>query len=210
MACHLHIWVYGYFSGQSWFWLVLHPAQHFSWCSLYIYGCNYDYPQILISCLNNFWEWRLLYATIHSTLPTGHFMKSSNITCLKLSLWCPATAPPPLLLLLSSQFWLFPQPRHLEPLILFQVVTTIHPLEWLNKNEKKKDKKDNRKHWYDAKETWKSHALLMGVKLLQFILKYIWHYLLNLNISSNSTPRNVSNNRTCTKACFVNNSSIQC
>ena len=27
---HLHIWGYGYFSWQSWFQLVLHPAQHFS------------------------------------------------------------------------------------------------------------------------------------------------------------------------------------
>ena len=28
--CHLHIWGYWYFSWQSWFQLVLHPAQHFS------------------------------------------------------------------------------------------------------------------------------------------------------------------------------------
>ena len=27
--CHLHIWVCWYFSQQSWFQLVLHPAQHF-------------------------------------------------------------------------------------------------------------------------------------------------------------------------------------
>ena len=31
--CHLNIWGYWYFSRQSWFWLVLHPAQRFSWCS---------------------------------------------------------------------------------------------------------------------------------------------------------------------------------
>ena len=32
--CHLHIWGYWYFSRQSWFQLVLHPVQHFSWCTL--------------------------------------------------------------------------------------------------------------------------------------------------------------------------------
>ena len=34
--CHLHIWGYWYFSLQSWFQLVLLPAQHFSWCTLHI------------------------------------------------------------------------------------------------------------------------------------------------------------------------------
>ena len=32
----LHIWGYWYFSQQSWFQLVIHPAQHFLWCTLYI------------------------------------------------------------------------------------------------------------------------------------------------------------------------------
>ena len=36
---HIHvcifIWGYWYFSLQSWFQLVLHPAQHFSWCTLH-------------------------------------------------------------------------------------------------------------------------------------------------------------------------------
>ena len=31
-----HIWGYWYFSQQSWFQLVLLPAQHFSWCTLHI------------------------------------------------------------------------------------------------------------------------------------------------------------------------------
>ena len=31
---YLHIWGYWYFSRQSWFQLVIHPAQHFSWCTL--------------------------------------------------------------------------------------------------------------------------------------------------------------------------------
>ena len=34
--CHLHVWSYWYFSRQSWFQLVLHPVQHFSWCTLHI------------------------------------------------------------------------------------------------------------------------------------------------------------------------------
>ena len=33
---HLHIWGYWYFSQQSWFQLVLHPAQHFAWFTLSI------------------------------------------------------------------------------------------------------------------------------------------------------------------------------
>ena len=33
---HLHIWGCWYFSRQCWFQLVLHPAQHFTWCTLHI------------------------------------------------------------------------------------------------------------------------------------------------------------------------------
>ena len=32
--CHLHIWGYWCFYRQSWFQLVLHPTQHFLWCTL--------------------------------------------------------------------------------------------------------------------------------------------------------------------------------
>ena len=32
----MHISDYWYFSQQSWFQLVLHPARHFAWCTLYI------------------------------------------------------------------------------------------------------------------------------------------------------------------------------
>ena len=38
--CHLHIWGYWYFSQQSWFQLVLHPAQHFTCCTLHISQIN--------------------------------------------------------------------------------------------------------------------------------------------------------------------------
>ena len=34
--CHLHIWDYWYFSWQSWFQLVLLPAQHFAWYTLHM------------------------------------------------------------------------------------------------------------------------------------------------------------------------------
>ena len=33
---HLHIWGCWYFSWQSWFQLVLHPARQFAWCTLHI------------------------------------------------------------------------------------------------------------------------------------------------------------------------------
>ena len=36
VVCHLYIWGYWYFSWQSWFQLVLHPAQHFAWCTLHL------------------------------------------------------------------------------------------------------------------------------------------------------------------------------
>ena len=36
VVSHLHIWGCWYFSRQSWFQLVLHPAQHFLWCTLHI------------------------------------------------------------------------------------------------------------------------------------------------------------------------------
>ena len=34
--CHLYTWGYWFFSWQSWFQLELHPAQHFTCCSLHI------------------------------------------------------------------------------------------------------------------------------------------------------------------------------
>ena len=34
-GCHLHIWSYWYFSWQSWLQLRLHPAWHFTWCTLH-------------------------------------------------------------------------------------------------------------------------------------------------------------------------------
>ena len=34
--CHLHIWACWYFSWESWFQLVIHPAQHLTWCTVHI------------------------------------------------------------------------------------------------------------------------------------------------------------------------------
>jgi len=34
--CHLHNWSCWYFSQQSWFQLMVHPAQHSTWCTLHI------------------------------------------------------------------------------------------------------------------------------------------------------------------------------
>ena len=33
---YLHVWACWYFSQQSWFQLMIHPAWHFTWCSLHI------------------------------------------------------------------------------------------------------------------------------------------------------------------------------
>ena len=33
---HLHVWSWWSLSQQSWFQLVIHPAQHFAWCTLHI------------------------------------------------------------------------------------------------------------------------------------------------------------------------------
>ena len=34
--CHLHVWVYWYFSQKVWFQLVLHPVWHFAWYTLHV------------------------------------------------------------------------------------------------------------------------------------------------------------------------------
>ena len=49
--CHLFIWGYWYFCEQSWFQLVIHPVQHFTWCCCYCccYCCcsvTQSYPTI--------------------------------------------------------------------------------------------------------------------------------------------------------------------
>ena len=48
--CHLHMWGYWYFSWQSWFQLVIHPAWHFAGCTLHISEINrvtiYSFPNL--------------------------------------------------------------------------------------------------------------------------------------------------------------------
>ena len=51
---HLHIWDYWYFSWQSWFQIVTHPAQHFTRCTLHIlnkqgdniHPCHTPFPML--------------------------------------------------------------------------------------------------------------------------------------------------------------------
>ena len=54
--CHLHIWVYWYFSRQCWFQLVLHPARHFAWCILHLSWINRVTIYSLDILLSQFWN----------------------------------------------------------------------------------------------------------------------------------------------------------
>ena len=47
---HLHIWGCWYFSWQSWFQLVIHPAWHFVWCTLYTRYAEDD-TQMIYMCV---------------------------------------------------------------------------------------------------------------------------------------------------------------
>ena len=58
---HLHIWGYRYFSRQSWFQLVLHPAWHFTWGTLHISSCAIHKHHISI---HNFWGIFLLFPIV--------------------------------------------------------------------------------------------------------------------------------------------------
>ena len=51
----LHIWGCWYFSGQSWFQLVIHPAWHFTWCTLLIRKINRVTIYSLVLLLSQFW-----------------------------------------------------------------------------------------------------------------------------------------------------------
>ena len=44
-----NIWDYCYFSLQSWFQLVRHPAQHFVWCTLHISYAGWQYTALTYS-----------------------------------------------------------------------------------------------------------------------------------------------------------------
>ena len=47
---HLHIWGCWYFSQQSWFQLVIHPAQHFTWCTLHAAAAAKSLQSCLTLC----------------------------------------------------------------------------------------------------------------------------------------------------------------
>ena len=53
--CNLHIWGHWYFSKQSCFQLVLHPAQHFTWCILHVSSINKVTIYSLEVLLFQFW-----------------------------------------------------------------------------------------------------------------------------------------------------------
>ena len=73
--CHLHIWGYWYFSQQSWFWLVLHPSQDFSWCTLHIRN-------------KTGWQYIALMFSFPNLQPVHCSMSCSNccfLTCIQVS-----------------------------------------------------------------------------------------------------------------------------
>ena len=59
--CHLNIWGYWYFSWQSWFQLVLHPAWHFTWCTLHVSKISRVTIYSLDVLLFQFWTSPLLH-----------------------------------------------------------------------------------------------------------------------------------------------------
>ena len=66
--CLLHIWGYWYFSRHSWFQLVLHPAQHFSWCTLHIVPCMM-YSVIINLIINGINGWLDEWINKQGTVP---------------------------------------------------------------------------------------------------------------------------------------------
>ena len=58
---HLRIWGCWYFSRQSWFHLVIYPAQHFAQCTLYISQISRVTIYSLFILLPQFWTSQLLY-----------------------------------------------------------------------------------------------------------------------------------------------------
>ena len=58
---HLHIWSCWYFSWKSWFQLVIHPAQHFTWCTLQIIWISRMTIFSLVVFLSQFWTSQLFH-----------------------------------------------------------------------------------------------------------------------------------------------------
>ena len=68
---HLHGWGCWYFSGQSWFQLVIHPAQHFVWCALH--GTGWQHTALMYSFPN--------FELVHSSLSSSN---CSFLSCIEL------------------------------------------------------------------------------------------------------------------------------
>ena len=83
--CHLCIWGYLYFSWQSWFQLVLHPALHFAGCSLHISSINRVTFYSLDILLSQYVE------PVHCSMSSS---KCCFLTCIQVSqesdkvVWC--------------------------------------------------------------------------------------------------------------------------
>ena len=60
---YLNIWSCWYFSWQSWFQLVIHPTQHFTWCVMYsTYNLNKQSDHIQLDVLlSQFWTGLLFH-----------------------------------------------------------------------------------------------------------------------------------------------------
>ena len=59
--CHLCIWGCWYFSWQSWFQFVIHPAWHFAWCTLHISQIIRMTIYNLVVLLSQFWTNQLFH-----------------------------------------------------------------------------------------------------------------------------------------------------
>ena len=79
---HLHIWGCWYFSQKSWFQLGIHPARHFTWCTLHHWLNGHEFEQTLgdnegkPGVLQFMWSQRV-----------GHNLATEQQLCMKLNKW---------------------------------------------------------------------------------------------------------------------------
>ena len=69
---HLHFCGYWYFSWKSWFQLVIHPAQHFTWCTLQIIWISRMTIFSLVVFLSQFWTSQLFHVRFWLLLLDSH------------------------------------------------------------------------------------------------------------------------------------------
>ena len=66
---HLHICGCWYFSRQSWFQLVSHPAQHFLWCTLHVSWWSRMTIHSLDLLLFQFWTGQFSFQSLRKAMP---------------------------------------------------------------------------------------------------------------------------------------------